>query len=132
MHNIADTLRHLSAKWIEDASRMKLYGAASQATALLRAADDLLHVLSTIENDTLSLTDAARESGYSADHLGRLVRRGEIPNAGRPGAPRIRRTHLPRKASVSPSLLREHSKAPNMDTPRRRIARAILQEAVNG
>ncbi len=29
--------------------------------------------------------EAARRSGYYADHLGRLVRDGKIPNAGRPG-----------------------------------------------
>ena len=37
------------------------------------------------ENDeVLTLQRAAAESGYSADHLGRLVREGKIPNAGRP------------------------------------------------
>ncbi|MCZ6888601.1 MAG: hypothetical protein O7H39_08905, partial [Gammaproteobacteria bacterium] len=44
---------------------------------------------------TLSLTEAAARSGYSAAHLGRLLRRGTIPNAGRPGAPRIRVADLP-------------------------------------
>ena len=51
------------------------------------------------ENDVLTLTEAARESGYSAGHLGRLIRAGVLPNAGRPNAPRIRRAHLPRKAA---------------------------------
>ncbi len=44
---------------------------------------------------TLSLTEAAARSGYSAPHLGRLLRAGKIPNAGRPGAPRIRVADLP-------------------------------------
>ena len=57
--------------------------------------------------------EAARRSGYSADHLGRLVRDGKIPNAGRPGAPSIARRGLPRKASApaEPRLA---------ETPRRR------------
>ena len=44
--------------------------------------------------------EAARRSGYSADHLGRLVRNGKIPNSGRPGTPSIARRDLPRKASA--------------------------------
>lgn len=51
-------------------------------------------------NELLNLQEAARESGYSADHLGRLVRDGRIRNAGRPNAPRVRRGELPRKASA--------------------------------
>ena len=54
---------------------------------------------------TLTLTDAARESGYSTDHLARLVREGKIPNAGRPSAPRIARRHLPRKTGTATSRL---------------------------
>ena len=46
--------------------------------------------------DTVSHV-AARVSGYTADHLGALVKRGKIPNAGRTGAPRIRRQDVPRK-----------------------------------
>jgi hypothetical protein len=43
------------------------------------------------------LTEAARESGYSVEYLGRLVRHGMIPNPGKKGSPRIRRCDLPRK-----------------------------------
>lgn len=53
----------------------------------------------------LTLTEAAAEGGYSVDHLGRLVRQGKIPTAGRPGAPRIALEHAPRKAGVAPRLL---------------------------
>ena len=58
---------------------MALETCAAELEAALRQEDDTL----------LTLTEAARESGYSADHLGRLVRDGKIPNTGRPGAPRI-------------------------------------------
>ena len=62
-------------------------------------------VLRQRDETTLTLADAARESGYSTDHLGRLVRDGKIPNAGRPGAPEIARRHLPRKTGAAkPSL----------------------------
>ena len=49
---------------------------------------------------SLTLSNAARESGYSVDYLGRLVREGRISNAGRPNAPRIQRKDLPRKATA--------------------------------
>jgi len=45
----------------------------------------------------LTLAEAAIRSGYSEEHLGRLVRQGKIPNAGRRGAPRIPVGDLPRR-----------------------------------
>jgi hypothetical protein len=35
------------------------------------------------------LAEASAQSGYSQDHLARLIREGRLPNAGRPHAPRI-------------------------------------------
>ena len=46
---------------------------------------------------TLTLAEAALESGYSVDHLRHAVASGQIANAGRRGAPRIRRADLPKK-----------------------------------
>lgn len=60
------------------------YGGETPAVAIEScAAHHLLH-----DNDevTLTLTDAAKESDCSTDHLRRLVREGKIPNTGRPGA----------------------------------------------
>ena len=45
----------------------------------------------------LTLTQAADETGFHPDTLGRKIRRGEIANVGRENAPRIRRGDLPRK-----------------------------------
>jgi hypothetical protein len=45
----------------------------------------------------LTLREAASESGYSEDHLGRLLREGTIPNAGARYSPLIRRGDVPRK-----------------------------------
>lgn len=47
----------------------------------------------------LSLEAAALRSGYSKEHLARLIRQGKIPNAGRRGTPRIRVEDLPRRRS---------------------------------
>ncbi len=92
----------LPAAWRRQAKALRRYGSEPPAVALERCANELETTLVERDETTLSLVEAARESGYSADHLGRLVRDGRIPNAGRPGAPRIARVHLPRKASAPP------------------------------
>ena len=56
----------------------------------------------------LNLTQAAQECGYSADALGRMVREGRIPNQGRPGAPKVHRSDLPRKPG-RPTIVPERS-----------------------
>jgi hypothetical protein len=68
-------------------------------------------------------------SGYSADYLGRMLRSGSIPNAGRPHAPRIRRADLPRKAGG----LRNQQSAPQLvgATPGE-VARAVVTSQNGG
>ncbi len=61
-----------------------------------------LHQLDAAGEEALSLVEAAKECSYSADHLGRLVRNGDIENVGRKNAPRIRRRDLPRKPAAFP------------------------------
>lgn len=93
--------RHFLSRWRAERDRLGRIGALADPGLLI--ADILAEVealLTAEEGETLSLTRAARESGYSAGHLGRLVRNGTIPNAGRPHAPRIRRADLPRKATA--------------------------------
>ncbi len=91
------------ARWRQRRDDFDRLSAAVEARALL---DSLLSELELLfaeeEEHGLTLTEAASESGYSQDHLARLVRDGTIPNAGRPRAPRIRRKDLPRKASSLP------------------------------
>ena len=59
--------------------------------------EDLESLMKVDENALLTLKEAAQYSGYSQDHLGRLVREGKIPNNGRPGAPLLQRGDVPRK-----------------------------------
>ena len=92
-------LHKLVIVWRQRADELHPY-APHVAAAFTEVADELRAALETSEGDSLSLVEAARESGYSAEHLGRLVRVGEIPNAGRPNAPRIQRKDLPRKATA--------------------------------
>ena len=90
----------LPGTWRRRAKALRRYGGETPAIALESCAAELKAALIDRDETTFSLTEAARESGYSTDHLGRLVRDGKIPNAGRPGAPRIARRHLPRKTGA--------------------------------
>ena len=94
---------------------MALEACAAQLEATLRERDEA----------TLTLTDAARESGYSTDHLGRLVRDGRIPNAGRPGTPRIALRHLPRKTGAAIPRLAE--KAPLREISTAQIVQSVIE-----
>lgn len=81
------------------ASEMERLGALVRADVLLLQIADLVGQLGGgATGAILNLAEAAETSGYSADYLGRLVRSGAIPNAGRNHAPRIRMEDLPRKA----------------------------------
>lgn len=80
-------------------------------------------------NEPLTLQQAAVESGYSADRLGRLVRDGTLPNAGERGSPRIRRRNLPRKPSHQP--VASNRSPANGDNPavpsRSQVARTVVE-----
>ncbi len=92
------SLEFLSDVWRTRAKSLRRYGSEAPALALEACAAELEAAWRESDSTVLTLTAAARESGYSADHLGRLVREGKIPNAGRRGAPKIALKDLPRKA----------------------------------
>lgn len=96
--------------------RVQVDGAAF-AREVLSDIDELTHdSLFT----PLNLVDASRESGYSAAWLGRAVREGRIPNAGRENAPKILRKDLPKK------IRRLHETNSVSNLSRERIARAVV------
>ena len=93
----------LSTKWRERAELLATFGDPNCARIWQLAAAELDEVLQALGAETLTLAEAARESGYSSDHLGSLIRRGKLPNAGRLHVPLIRRSDLPIKPSTSPA-----------------------------
>lgn len=113
----------LPAAWRSLAATLAPY-APPAAAAYERAAADLEHAIRTEAEAPLSLDDAAAESGYSAEHLGRLVRDGTIPNAGRRGKPFIRRGDLPRRAAP----LRQRPNPAILGASNRQIARAVVSQ----
>ena len=77
----------LPADWQKQAKALRCYGGTPRPPRIERCAEDLEATLVERDETTFSLVEAARESGYTADHLGRFVRDGKIPNAGRPARP---------------------------------------------
>lgn len=94
------TDREFVARWEKQARELEQLGALVNGAALCRVIlQDFTLTLGATADRVASLAEAASESGYSVEHLGRMVRQGRIPNAGRPNAPRIRLGDLPRKPS---------------------------------
>lgn len=97
-----DTLRNLVVEYREIADELEALAASVEGASLYRTvAAEIEAAQDRYWNAELTLAEAAEESGYSRDYLGTLVRKGEIPNAGRKQAPRVKRSDLPRKPGLS-------------------------------
>ena len=94
-------LRTLADRWRNRAMEFRAHACEPAACAYERAADELQVELRAAQAEVLTLSEAAAESGYSERRLREMVSTGRVTNAGRKGAPRIRRADLPRKASKS-------------------------------
>ena len=90
----------LPERWRTRAAELKPY-APSAAQAYTDAAAELELRLQSSDDAKLKLRAAARECGYTAEHLGRMVRDGQLRNYGRKNAPLVRRGDLPKKVTVS-------------------------------
>jgi len=113
----------LVAAWRARAEELKPYAPAA-AHAFETASIELEQALLMAAAEPLKLRDAALESGYSVDHLARLIRQGKLRNAGRPNAPRVRRGDLPRKSARLPNLEGAAHLGPRNS---RQIVRAIAE-----
>lgn len=118
----------LPDRWRKLAKQQRELGAEAQACTLDWCADRLQVSVQRWLDERLSPTDAARESGYSPDHIRRLIRQGKVANAGDDASPKIRRQDLPRKPG--------HGDPPSRPVASRsRVARTVLdsdQEAEDG
>ena len=85
-------------EWRELGDQLSGIGAQVDPRKLIELlASQLEESLKAEENSVLTLQEAAKASGMSADHLRHLVSSGKLPQAGKRGSPRIRRGDLPRK-----------------------------------
>jgi len=92
-------LGELQKYWLELAQTFGRYGGTIQATMLSECAADLERTMKAVDERLLSLSEASVASGYSTDHLGRLIRENKIRNHGRRGKPLLREGDLPHRAS---------------------------------
>jgi hypothetical protein len=94
---VTDVCR-LIESWRQRAAMFRKHGVEQAAITIDVLVAELELVLQAGEDRPLTLQAAAVESGYSADHLARLVRQGKVANVGRKFAPRVRRGDLPKRA----------------------------------
>lgn len=118
------TPRELATQWRAAAAGFRDHEIPSLAAAYERCATELEVALQQQDEAALTLSEASRISGYSADHLGRLIREDKIPNAGRPGAPRIARGDVP----VKPGAVAPRVEVAEVD--RTQIVRSVIDEGV--
>jgi hypothetical protein len=119
--------QELASVWRRRAADLRHWAAAEGAAVAWEcAAKELEAALRCDGGELLTLAEAARESGYTVDHLGRDIARGKIPNAGRLHAPRVRRSDLPKKpGALSPP-------GRGLHIGRAEIARAVIQRQAGG
>jgi hypothetical protein len=89
-----DRLEALAVAWREQAARYEADGQPG-AALLRRVAGELEATVRAQRVETLTLQQAAEETGLSYDTVQRRVATGRLPNVGRRGAPRVRRCDLP-------------------------------------
>ena len=92
------TTSDLVTRWRADAVLLRGYGAEPLAQAAERHAAELEAALRSSDAEVLTLQSAASESGYSPRRLREMVSAGTLPNLGKKGSPRFRRSDLPKKA----------------------------------
>ena len=90
---------NLPAAFKERAAIVREYAADERGAAIWELAAEVAErAIRQSGLERLTLPQAAEESGYSTDHLRRLIDEGTIPNASGPdGSKSILRMHLPRK-----------------------------------
>lgn len=78
--------------------RAALARLSAQVDGAALASDILADLAGLAESEQpVSLAAAAASTGYSPDHLARLVRSGTLPNYGRKHAPRVKLSECPSK-----------------------------------
>ena len=113
-----ERLTALADRWKAEADTAEQrYGDDRVAHLLRLLAAELEEAVRVTQDEPLTLDEAAAVSGYTVDHLRHLVADRAIPNAGRKGAPRIRRADLPIKPGFS---------AENLEDEAARAAQRIL------
>lgn len=120
-----NAVQRLIERWRQDAKVLRANRHKKCAERLEDRANELEQAIHESGSQLLTLAGAARVCGYTADHLGRLIREGKLFNHGRARAPRVRLGDLPRKPVLpSHQVISDH-----VDASRVQIAKAITTSA---
>ena len=92
-----NALLDLAARWRADADLLRNHGAIEAATTTDLHAEQVIEAVERAEDEELTLAQGSVESHYAVRTLRQKVASGEIPNAGKKNAPRIRRGDLPKR-----------------------------------
>ena len=92
-----DPLAELAEQWRDEAAVLRRCGHERTATLCETHATQVEAAWRDHELELLTVGEAAEASGYSTSRLYAALRDGTVPNAGKPGAPRVRRYDLPRR-----------------------------------
>ena len=119
----------LATRWRTEAALYERDHALVDGSGQLRrVADELEAALREHEQVTLTLKEAAEESGYSEEHLRRLVGSGSLPaqrNGCKRSHIRVRRSDLPRKPLRRAQGRKNGAERYNVDKDARDIANRL-------
>lgn len=118
---------------LAERERLGRYGAVVPATQLFDLVVEKLDETTRSDaGELLTLAGAAEVCGYTADHLGTLVRNGKLTNYGRRNAPRVRRDELPIKPGLRLPLLTHRDHLHTLKAQITREARSAPRGRTNG
>lgn len=102
-------LAEFVSRWEQRAEEYRRIGVAADAARVVgELLCDLRNASDSAEAELLTLRQAAKQCGYSEEHIGRLVREGRIPNGGRRGSPRVRVGDLPTRREFAKARSRSY------------------------
>jgi acetyl-CoA acetyltransferase len=114
-------------RWLVRRDELRRLKASVDGAALCdELLSDLEAIVSGADETPITISKAAALSGFSADHIGRLVRDGKLKNVGRKHAPRVLASELPRRAAgqVAPARKRRYDPASDARSLRRPAVRS--------
>ena len=89
-------------RWLARRDELRRLNASVDGAALCdEVLADLEKIVSDPAEKPVTIREAAKLSGYSEDHIGRLLREGKLDNVGRKHAPRVMPSALPRRAGLA-------------------------------
>lgn len=116
MSNASGSIVQVRDRWLSRRTELAQLKAVVDAASLCgEFLADLDRLVANSEAEILTVAKAAERCGYSADHIGRLIREGKLSNAGRKHAPRVFARDLPAHPRQRIAELRDKAYDPVTD-----------------